>query len=63
MDESEEDEANLFARLLLMPDYLVAEWVSDHPIDLFDDSVKALAKAFDVSVPLATLRLNELGYL
>ena len=63
MTDDQEAEANVLARLLLMPEYLVAEWVADHPIDLFDTSVKEMAKAFDVSAPMATLRLHELGYL
>lgn len=53
-----EDEADRFARELLMPELLVTEHARDTGFNL-----PALAERFDVSVPAIRLRLRLLGVL
>ncbi|HUC79397.1 MAG TPA: ImmA/IrrE family metallo-endopeptidase [Flavisolibacter sp.] len=56
-----EQEANAFAAALLMPEKLIREEVQKHSFDLTDeDSMKKLAKAFNVSVPAMTFRISNL---
>ena len=69
-DEMEE-EANLFARCLLMPEHMLRDEVKRMVAaggvgDLLDDANKAistLAKRFGVTTVVMTLRLQELGLL
>ncbi len=57
-----EEEANYFAMCLLMPDFLVREECAKIEWDLSsDDSIKYLAKKFDVSITLMAIRLYQLG--
>lgn len=58
-----EREANQFAMVLLMPEKLVRDWLKVHPpLDFSeDDTTKALAKDFQVSITVAALRLQQLG--
>lgn len=61
MAEEVEEEANYFARCLLMPPKLVKAWLRDNQGDFNDDRYTArLAKAFGVPVAVAVIRLVEL---
>lgn len=55
-EETEEWEANTFARFLLMPESLVLTWCDEHP----KFTVAAFASAFKVPLAAATIRLHEL---
>lgn len=61
--EIEEQEANLFAMYLLMPeDLLRAEIKKIRSIDIGDDkAIKKLADKFKVSVTVMTLRLGQIS--
>jgi Zn-dependent peptidase ImmA (M78 family) len=59
----EEDEANLFAMYLLMPEEFVRREVSKMKDEIDLESGKQiaeLAKKFQVSVPLMTIRLGQI---
>lgn len=57
-----ETEANVFAACLLMPEKLVREWVSKTELDLGgEDSIKDLARVFDVSSTAMYYRLLNLN--
>ncbi|UPK67946.1 ImmA/IrrE family metallo-endopeptidase [Chitinophaga filiformis] len=57
-----EREANAFAASLLMPEFLLLEMVTDKEFDLnSEDSIRELAKTFDVSVGAMSFRLLNLG--
>lgn len=66
-----EEEANLFARCLLMPEPMLRAEVQKLVVsgevgDLLDDSnpsIPRLAKRFGVSTVVMTLRLQELGLI
>lgn len=59
-----EQEANVFAASILMPDDLVNEEVSKLEFDLGnEDSIKELAKRFEVSVTAMYYRMLNLGKL
>ena len=56
-----EQEANAFAAALLMPEKFIREEIERNSFDLTDeDSMKKLAKAFNVSVPAMTFRISNL---
>jgi Zn-dependent peptidase ImmA (M78 family) len=58
-EERLDQEANAFAMNLLMPSQLVrAEW--ERSSGHFCDRVEALAKVFDVEVPIMTVRLVQI---
>lgn len=70
LDPSElkmEQEANLFARCLLMPEDLIRRELAERPysIDLIDGGpdLKRLAKRFEVSELMMAMRLVEIGVL
>lgn len=57
-----EQEANAFAAALLMPEKFVVKEIKNHNLDLSDeDSMKELAKLFNVSVPAMTYRVTNLN--
>jgi Zn-dependent peptidase ImmA (M78 family) len=57
-----EQEANAFAAALLMPEKFIRKEIEKHSFDLSDeDSMKTLAKTFNVSVPAMTFRISNLG--
>lgn len=57
-----EQEANAFAAALLMPEKFVWNEIKKQNLDLSDeDSMKQLAKIFDVSVPAMTFRIANLN--
>lgn len=57
-----EQEANAFAAALLMPEKFVIKEIKNHNLDLSDeDSMKELAKLFNVSVPAMTYRVTNLN--
>ena len=57
-----EQEANAFAASLLMPEFLLWEKITDKEFDLNnEESIRELAKAFDVSVSAMSYRLLNLG--
>lgn len=58
----QENEANLFAMYLLMPELMVREFCrKNHIKDVTDDrQVKRVATAFGVPVGMAAIRLKEL---
>lgn len=59
----QEIEANEFAMCLLMPENFLRRDIGDAPLDLIDDKrIKELAKRYQVSPQLMTLRLCKLGY-
>lgn len=55
-EEQQEREANMFARFLLMPEDLVRNWCGEHP----KFTVEQFARAFQVPLVAATIRLHEL---
>lgn len=55
-EEREEREANAFAMCLLMPESLVETWCAGNP----KFTVQQFAKAFQVPLAAATLRLADL---
>jgi Zn-dependent peptidase ImmA (M78 family) len=57
-----EQEANAFAAALLMPEKLLIDEIKNHNFDLGEDnSMKELAKLFNVSVPAMTFRIANLN--
>jgi len=61
--DDEEREANIFAMELLMPEHLVRQEIR-LPLDLErDPEIKRLAKLFQVSVQVMTIRLTKLGLI
>jgi Zn-dependent peptidase ImmA (M78 family) len=57
-----EQEANAFAAAILMPERLLIKEIKKHNFDLSDDdSMKELAKLFDVSTPAMTYRIANLN--
>lgn len=57
-----EQEANAFAAALLMPEKFIRKEIERNSFDLTDeDSMKKLAKTFNVSVPAMTYRISNLG--
>lgn len=59
-----EQEANAFAAALLMPASLLLSEIKNHNFDLADeDSLKELAKLFNVSVPAMTYRIANLNFV
>ncbi len=59
-----EQEANAFAAALLMPEKFVLKEIKNHSLDLSDEnSMKELAKRFNVSVPALTYRIVNLNLL
>jgi len=56
-DEEIEIEANYFARHLLVPDKLLLEDIKDRRLS--DDLFEKLAKKYEVSIPLMTVRILE----
>lgn len=55
-------EANAFAAALLMPEKLLKKEIKNHDFDLSDDdSMKELAKVFNVSVSAMTFRIANLN--
>jgi Zn-dependent peptidase ImmA (M78 family) len=59
----EEEEANVFARELLMPASFLEKDMQGVVLDIESDSrVKELAKKYGVSLQVMALRLHELGY-
>lgn len=65
VDHRMEMEANAFAAGLLMPDYLLEEYLDKHPdVDLGQTvGIKQMADEFDVSRPAMEYRLRNLGFL
>ena len=64
MNEADQErEANVFAMELLMPEFMVRR-EARLPLDAESDpEVKRLAKLFQVSVQLMTIRLADIGLL
>ncbi len=61
-EHKKEQEANAFAAALLMPEKFVVKEIKNHNLDLSDeDSLKELAKLFNVSVPAMTYRVTNLN--
>ncbi|MCF8276992.1 MAG: ImmA/IrrE family metallo-endopeptidase [Flavobacteriales bacterium] len=61
-EDKREQEANAFAACILMPKDLVEKEISKNEFDLADnDSLKKLAKKFDVSSIAMSIRLANLG--
>lgn len=61
-----EREANYLAMHLLMPTNLLEAYIQQHypnGIDLGDDAVHKIAKAFAAPDVVAAIRLSDLGYL
>ncbi len=57
-----EQEANAFAAALLMPEPLIRKEIQKQNFDFtHEDSMKKLAKIFNVSVPAMTFRISNLG--
>ena len=57
-----EQEANAFAAALLMPEHFVRKEIEKYSFDLTNEnSMKKLAKTFNVSVPAMTYRISNLG--
>lgn len=57
-----EQEANAFAAALLMPEHLIRKEIEKNSFDLSEEnSMKKLAKTFNVSVPAMTFRISNLG--
>ena len=59
----QENEANLFAMELLMPEFMVRAEVEKlgNKIDIADDiQIKKLARLFDVDIALMTMRLAQI---
>jgi Zn-dependent peptidase ImmA (M78 family) len=57
-----EQEANAFAASLLMPEKFIRAEIEKNSFDLTDeDSMKKLARTFNVSVPAMTYRISNLG--
>lgn len=62
-DIKREQEANAFAAALLMPASLLLKEIKNHNFDLADeDSLKELAKLFNVSIPAMTYRIANLNF-
>lgn len=62
--DTREKEANIFAASLLMPKTFLQADLKDKPIDISDDeSVRALARRYGVSVQALTIRLANLGFV
>ena len=59
-----EQEANAFAAAILMPEKLLIKELKNHNLDLSDEeSMKSLAKKFNVSAPAMTFRIVNLNLL
>lgn len=57
--KDKEQEANYFALCLLMPEEFIAEYLSQHHVDMADDkAVTQMARAFQVPASVMALRLG-----
>lgn len=61
--ELQEQEANLFARSLLMPEHMVRSFCAEKRIrDMADDrQIRRVAEAFKVPIAIAAIRLSEIN--
>ena len=62
LNSVQEDEANLFARLLLMPEPMVREFCQKRGINDMnsDKQIGAVANHFNVPIAVAAIRLSEI---
>lgn len=61
-NQIKEQEANAFAAALLMPEEFVRQKIEESLFDLSDEeSVKKLARAFNVSISAMTYRISNIG--
>lgn len=65
IEKNQEREANLFAMCLLMPKELIdSDLFGQPPFDLFEDKrINQLARRYNVTEQMMTIRLKQLGYL
>lgn len=64
VEENSDAEANYFAMHLLMPTKLVTAWLEEHypdGLDLCENAISELARAFAVSDVVAAFRLEEIA--
>lgn len=60
--DTEEQEANLFAAMLLMPEDMVRKTAKEHPFEVDDeDQLRSFADRFGVSSQAMLIRLREIG--
>lgn len=62
-EQTQNEEANYFARCLLMPEKMVKEYMNSHDVCLMDSfAMSEMARKFGVDQCILAYRLAELGY-